>query len=203
MRREKMMARIDWYGVVNKKVLMAMRRIDRMEFVPGEQEPAAYEDTPLPIGYEQTISQPYTVARMIELLIEEASFEPEKSRVLEIGTGSGYQTAILSMLFGEVYSVEVIAELSKRAGETLSRLGITNCRLRVGDGKEGWKEHGPYAAVIVAANAQAVPMALLEQMKEGGRIVIPVWGMMLRGTKGPNEAVSWGSFGNYRFVPLV
>lgn len=163
--------------------------------MPDEWKWAAYEDRPLPIGYGQTISQPYTVARMCELL-------GQGTRVLEIGTGSGYQTAILAKLFEKVYSVEVIPELSRMAKRNLVEAGIRNYELRIGDGKLGWPEHAPFDGIVVAANAQEVPQALIDQLKVGGRIVVPVKGEMMVGEKG-GKRVKWEKRGSYLFVPLV
>ena len=178
-----------------ERVSRAMAGVDRAVFVPEEYRHRAYEDTALPIGYGQTISQPYTVGRMCELL-------GQGTKVLEIGTGSGYQTAILAQLFDKVYSVEVIPELSWMAERNLRELGISNYELRVGDGKKGWSEHAPYDGIIVAANAQEVPQALIDQLKSGGRIVIPVRGEMMVGEKG-KKRVKGEKHERYIFVPLV
>ncbi|MBI2008323.1 protein-L-isoaspartate(D-aspartate) O-methyltransferase [Candidatus Amesbacteria bacterium] len=200
---ERMLATIREYGVRDGRVLRAMASVDRAGFVPEEYRYLADEDRPLPIGYGQTISQPYTVSRMCELLIERLETSVRRlDRVLEIGTGSGYQTAILAKLFDKVYSVEVIPELSRTAERNLRELRITNYELRVGDGKEGWKEYAPYDGIIVAANAHEVPPALVDQLKIGGRIVIPVRGEMMVGEKG-GKRVKWGKRGSYSFVPLV
>jgi len=177
-------------------------QVDRAVFVQEEYRYLAYEDRPLPIGYGQTISQPYTVARMLELLISKFEYLNPKTKVLEIGTGSGYQTAILAKLFKKVYSVEVIPELSRMADKNLREAGIRNYELRVGDGKLGWEEHAPYDGIIVAANAREVPQALIEQLKIGGRIVIPVRGEMMVGEKG-KKRVKWEKHERYIFVPLV
>lgn len=170
-------------------------QVDRALFVPEEYKRLAYEDWPLPIGFGQTISQPYTVGRMVELL-------GRGTRVLEIGTGSGYQTAILSKLFEKVYSVEVIPELAREAEMRFEKLDMRNIKVRIGDGKMGWPEHAPYDGIIVAADAQEVPEALIEQLKVGGRIVIPVRGEMMVGEKG-KKRVKWEKHGSYLFVPLV
>lgn len=179
------------------KVREAMGQVDRAGFVPGEFRHLAYEDRPLQIGYGQTISQPYAVARMVELLGNGGG------KVLEIGTGSGYQTAVLAKLFDKVYSVEVILELSRMADKNLQESGIMNYELRIGDGKLGWLEHAPYDGIIVAANAQEVPQALVEQLKVGGRIVIPVRGEMTRVTKERDGRVTEEKLGQFSFVPLV
>jgi protein-L-isoaspartate(D-aspartate) O-methyltransferase len=151
------------------RVLNALEEVPRERFVPEYEIDSAYANVPLPIGYRQTISQPYIVALMTDLL------EPRPSdTVLEIGTGSGYQAAVLSLLVDRVYSVEVVSELADQARERLSELGYGNVEVRQSDGNLGWPEHGPYDSIIVTAGARDVPGALLEQLKPGGRLVIPV-----------------------------
>jgi protein-L-isoaspartate(D-aspartate) O-methyltransferase len=151
------------------RVLNALEEVPRERFVPEYEVDSAYANVPLPIGYRQTISQPYIVALMTDLL------EPRPSdTVLEVGTGSGYQAAVLSLLVDRVYSVEVVAELADQARERLSDLGYGNVEVRQSDGNLGWPEHGPYDSIIVTAGARDVPHALLEQLKPGGRLVIPV-----------------------------
>ncbi|MDQ3290169.1 MAG: protein-L-isoaspartate(D-aspartate) O-methyltransferase, partial [Bacteroidota bacterium] len=138
-------------------------------FVPETLVPEAYQDTPLPIGLGQTISQPYMVAYMTELL------KPNpQMKVLEIGTGSGYQAAVLAEIVQQVYTIEIVPEHGKMAAERLKKLGYKNVQVKVGDGYQGWKEYAPYDAIIVTAGAEWVPPPLLEQLKEGGRMVIPV-----------------------------
>ncbi|MFO1512781.1 MAG: protein-L-isoaspartate(D-aspartate) O-methyltransferase [Verrucomicrobiota bacterium] len=155
--------------LTNARVLAAMVKIPRHEFVPEVQRPLAYEDRALPIGYGQTISQPYIVGLMTEQL------DPRPAdRVLEIGTGSGYQAAVLSGLVREVYSIEIIAQLAQRAGADLRRLGYTNVFARTGDGYQGWPEAAPFDAVIVTCAPDNVPQPLIEQLKDGGRMIIPV-----------------------------
>jgi protein-L-isoaspartate(D-aspartate) O-methyltransferase len=153
------------------RVLDAMRRVPRHLFVPEAQRARAYDDTPLPIGYGQTISQPYIVAFMTEQL----AIEPGH-RVLEIGTGSGYQAAVLSVLAGagEIYTIEIIEALAERARTTLSTLGYRNVQVRAGNGYLGWAEHAPYDRVMVTAAPDAIPPALVEQLKTGGLMAIPV-----------------------------
>ena len=151
------------------RVLDAFRRVHREEFVPEGERAYAHFNAPLPIGHHQTISQPFIVAVMTELL----DLRPD-DRVLEIGTGSGYQTAVLAELAAHVFSVETIPELSARAAETLRHLGYTNVELKVGDGGEGWPERAPYDRIIVTAAAAELPPALVEQLRPGGRMVIPV-----------------------------
>jgi protein-L-isoaspartate(D-aspartate) O-methyltransferase len=154
---------------LDPRVLEVMGRVPRHELVPAELRAAAYENRPLPIGHGQTISQPYIVAIMTDLL----KLEPG-GRALEIGTGSGYQAAILAELGAEVYTIEIIADLGKQAQRNLERLGYKNIEVRIGDGYYGWKEHAPYDAIVVTAAASHVPPPLIKQLKNGGRMVIPV-----------------------------
>lgn len=156
-------------GITDKNVIKAMLKVPREKFVPPAERGSAYGDFPLPIGYGQTISQPYIVAYMTEKL----KVKPG-DRVLEIGTGSGYQSAILADMGCEVYTVELIEELSKRAQKIIEELGYKNVHFKVGDGFEGWKENAPYDAIIVTAAPKNVPEALKLQLKLGGRMVIPV-----------------------------
>jgi len=154
---------------LDARVMEAMSEIPRDVFVPPNMRSAAFENGPLPIGYGQTISQPYIVALMTDMVAP----EPEH-RILEIGTGSGYQTAILSQLCSKVYSVEVVEELSVTAADLFKRLGYHNIETRVGNGYHGWPEHAPYDGIIVTAAATYIPEALIEQLKPGGRMAIPV-----------------------------
>ena len=156
-------------GIADSAVLEAMRRVPRHRFVPRPYRALAYADQPLPIGLDQTISQPYIVAYMTEA----AEVSPG-DRVLEIGTGSGYQAAILAELAREVFSVELLPELAARADSVLRELGYTNVRLRTGDGYAGWKEHAPFDAIVVTAAPDHVPPALIEQLAVNGRMIIPV-----------------------------
>jgi protein-L-isoaspartate(D-aspartate) O-methyltransferase len=156
-------------GVCDPRVLDAMLRVPRHAFAPGRLRDQAYEDHPLPIGEGQTISQPYIVARMLEAL----ELSPT-DRVLEVGTGSGYLTALLAELAAQVFSVERHAALADAARELLGRMGYTNIRVIVGDGSQGLAEGAPYDAIIVSAAAPEVPHALIEQLAEGGRMIIPV-----------------------------
>jgi protein-L-isoaspartate(D-aspartate) O-methyltransferase len=156
-------------GVHDERVLAAMRAVPREEFVPAAQREKAYDDSPLPIGHGQTISQPYIVARMAEL----AEVKPT-DRVLEIGAGGGYATAVLAQLAAEVWAVEIVPDLAERARATLARLNVGNARVECFDGTFGWREHAPYDAISVAAGAPRVPVLMLEQLAEGGRLVIPV-----------------------------
>lgn len=156
-------------GIRDLRVLDAMARVPRHEFVSEEFQDRAYEDHPIPIAEGQTVSQPYIVALMLELL----SLQPSDS-VLEIGTGSGYQTAVLSELAGHVFSVERLALLAREAEATLARLGYKSVTIIVGDGSQGLPEHAPFDAIIVSAAAPHIPEPLFEQLREGGRMVIPV-----------------------------
>jgi protein-L-isoaspartate(D-aspartate) O-methyltransferase len=169
LRNQMVTTQIEARGVKNKKVLEAMRKVERHKFVPKEYMSAAYEDHPLPIGEGQTISQPYIVALMTEVLDPDGT-----KKVLEIGTGSGYQAAVLAELVQSVYSIEIIDVLGKRAEKTLSDLGYKNVNVKTGDGYNGWKEHGPYDAIIVTCAPSHIPQPLKDQLTEGGRMVIPV-----------------------------
>jgi protein-L-isoaspartate(D-aspartate) O-methyltransferase len=157
------------HGINAERVLAAMAKIPREEFVPADQRGDAYEDGPLPIGYDQTISQPYIVAFMTEQL----RLKPT-DRVLEIGSGSGYQAAILAELVADVYTIEIVEPLAKTAEATLQRLGYKNVHLKVGDGYKGWPEEAPFDAIIVTCAPDKVPQPLVDQLKDGGRMVIPV-----------------------------
>lgn len=156
-------------AVLDDRVLAAMSRIPRHLFVPEPLAGLAYDDRPLPIGFDKTISQPFMCALMTDLLALDPGDE-----VLEIGTGLGYQTAILAELVSRVWSVEIVEELAEGAETRLTRLGYQNFEIRVGDGSRGWVEHAPYDKVIVAAAAETVPAALLEQLKPDGRLVLPL-----------------------------
>jgi protein-L-isoaspartate(D-aspartate) O-methyltransferase len=168
--REKMVwAQLAGRGIRDARVLEAMRRVPRHEFVPAKFLEDAYEDHPLPIGEGQAISQPYIVAAMLEHLALRAG-----DRVLEVGTGSGYVTALLSLLCAEVYSVERHARLAVAAETLLERLGYRHVHIRMGDGREGWVEHAPFDAVLVSAATGEMPPMLFEQLREGGRMMVPV-----------------------------
>ena len=156
-------------GVKDKKVIEVMKKVPRHLFVPEEYRQYSYEDEPLPIGEGQTISQPYIVAYMTEILELK-----EDDKVLEVGTGSGYQTAILAEIVKEVYTVEIIESLSKRAQKVLKELGYENIYFKIGDGTYGWKEHSPYNAILVTAAPSKIPESLQNQLDEGGRMIIPV-----------------------------
>jgi protein-L-isoaspartate(D-aspartate) O-methyltransferase len=156
-------------GVNDSRVLGAMAKVPREEFVPLDSRAASYEDGPLPIGYGQTISQPYIVAFMTEQLRPKSN-----DRVLEVGTGSGYQAAILAELVSEVYSIEIVEPLAKSAQAALQRLGYKNVHLKIGDGYKGWPETAPFDAIIVTCAPDKVPQLLVDQLKDDGRMVIPV-----------------------------
>jgi protein-L-isoaspartate(D-aspartate) O-methyltransferase len=155
-------------AVLSKNTMDAMLAVPRHEFVPVELRAFAYTDSPLPIGYDKTVSQPFIVALMTDLLDLQAD-----DRVLDVGTGLGYQAAILAKLAGRVYSVELLEELAQGAGRRLAEQGISNIELRIGDGSKGWSEHAPFDKILVAAAPDLIPTALLAQLKPGGRMVIP------------------------------
>ncbi len=168
-RRKMVEEQIEARGVTDPRVLEAMRRVPRHEYVPAEYRAGAYSDRPLPIGLDQTISQPYIVALMTELV------QPEPGdRLLEIGTGSGYQAAVAAELVSEVYSIEIIPELAHSAAERLERLGVSNVLVRAGDGYLGWPEQSPFDGILVTAGAEHIPEPLVEQLKPGARMIIPV-----------------------------
>ncbi|HDL09790.1 MAG TPA: protein-L-isoaspartate(D-aspartate) O-methyltransferase [Candidatus Omnitrophica bacterium] len=168
-RKEMVETQIKRRGIDNPRVLRAMLNVPRHVFVPANFQKLAYSDQPLPVGEGQTISQPYMVAVMT------ASLDPQPhDRVLEIGTGSGYQAAILAELCREVYTVERIPQLSIRAQEIIRNLGYKNVFFKIGDGSEGWPEFAPYDKIIVTAGAPQIPQPLIQQLKLGGRMVIPV-----------------------------
>src|SRR6266480_1624762 len=156
-------------SIKDERVLAAMTKVPREEFIPADSRAASYEDGPLPIGHGQTISQPYIVAFMTEQLRLKPS-----DRVLEIGTGSGYQAAILAELVSEIYSVEIVKPLARAAEATLKRLGYKNVHVKIGDGYKGWPEAAPFDAIIVTCAPDKVPQPLTDQLKDGGRMVIPV-----------------------------
>jgi protein-L-isoaspartate(D-aspartate) O-methyltransferase len=160
---------IESRGISDARVLAAMRKVPRHEFVPEHLADAAYEDHPLPIGYGQTISQPYIVALMTELL----RLTPA-AKALEVGTGCGYQTAILAEIAAEVYSMEIIKPLATESADRLQRLGYKNAHVKHGDGYLGWPEQAPFDAIIVTAGADHIPPPLVQQLKPGGRMAIPV-----------------------------
>ncbi len=188
-------------GVRDPRVLEAMRKVPRHELVPPELRGEAYDDRPLPIGHGQTISQPYIVAAMTEALRLAGD-----ERVLEVGTGSGYQAAVLAELAREVYSIEIVAPLAERARRDLARLGYANVQVRQGDGYRGWPEHAPFDAIVVTAAPDHVPEPLLAQLAPGGRLVLPLGGsfaqelvLLTRGADG----VTRQELLPVRFVPMT
>jgi protein-L-isoaspartate(D-aspartate) O-methyltransferase len=200
--REKMVELIKSRGIKDERVISAMLKVPRHLFVDKSQWGSAYDDRPLPIGFGQTISQPYIVALMTE------SLEIKKGeKVLEIGTGSGYQSAILAELTDKVYSVEIIEELGKRADRVLKSLGY-KVRIKIGDGYDGWEEYAPFDAIIVTCAPDHVPPPLIQQLKIGGRMVIPVGPPGLYQTlwlikKEKEDKLIYKNLGDVLFVPLV
>lgn len=199
-----MVAQLEQRGIEHPAVRKALREIPRERFVDEALRGKAYDDSALPIGQKQTISQPWIVARMSELCAPTGG-----GRVLEIGTGSGYQAAILSQLFEQVYTVERIAELSRRAQRVVRELGLENIHFKIFDGTYGWSEFAPYRAIVVTAASPEVPGPLFDQLEEGGRIVIPLGSSR---DLGEQELVSVvkregkpvrEKHGKCRFVPLV
>jgi protein-L-isoaspartate(D-aspartate) O-methyltransferase len=188
-------------GIRDMRVLEAMFQVPRHEFVPDEFQAQAYEDHPLPIGKEQTISQPLIIAISLQALALSGS-----ERVLEVGTGSGYQTALLARLARQVYSVERHPELAETAERSLRVLGFENVQVSIRDGSQGWREHSPYDAILVSAAAPLVPRSLIEQLAEGGRMVIPVGPphtqelLLVRRNDGTTTTET---VDGCRFVPLV
>jgi protein-L-isoaspartate(D-aspartate) O-methyltransferase len=168
-RRQMIESQIRGREIRDERVLDAMAKVPRHLFVPETVRAQAYEDYPLPIGADQTISQPYIVALMTSLLDLRGG-----ERVLEIGTGSGYQAAVLGELAGDVYTIEILESLGRRAKETLDALGYRNVQVKIGDGFAGWPEHAPYDGIVVTAAPPKVPQPLLDQLKVGGKLVIPV-----------------------------
>jgi protein-L-isoaspartate(D-aspartate) O-methyltransferase len=190
-------------GNIDPAVIQAMRTVPRHEFVPEDVRAQAYLDQPVPIGFGQTISQPFIVALMTDLL----DVGPEH-KVLEIGTGSGYQAAVLSPLVAEVYSVEIIPELGERATRTLQRLGFANVQTKVADGYYGWPEAAPFDGIVVTAAASQIPPPLVDQLKPGGRMVIPVGGayfsqQLMLVEKGPDGKVTTRQLLPVQFVPFT
>ncbi len=188
-------------GEIDARVLAAMGKVPRHEFVPVLQRRAAYRNRPLTIGSGQTISQPYIVALMTDLL----DLEPD-DKVLEIGTGCGYQAAVLAELAKDVYTIEIVESLGRNAAATLKRLGYTNVHPKIGDGYKGWPEHAPFDAIIVTAAPDHVPPALIEQLKPGGRLVIPVGKLaqeLLVITKNADGTTSRREVTPVQFVPLT
>lgn len=199
-RKEMVRRQIRERGINDEKVLQAMEDVPREAFVPNNLKDMAYDDTPLPIGRGQTISQPYIVAYMTQ-----AAHLTEEDRVLEVGTGSGYQAAILAEIVKEVYTIEINEELSESARERLEELGYKNIFIKYGDGYQGWKEYAPFDAIIITAAPDEIPQGLINQMKIGGRMVVPVGSfyqvlyLITRREKGYDQE----SLVPVRFVPML
>jgi len=190
-------------GTISERTLAAVAGVPRHRFVPDGERYAAYDNHPLPIGYGQTISQPYIVALMSDLLRVD-----QRHTVLEVGTGCGYQTAVLAALAGKVYSIEIVEPLATRSASLLRELGYDNVEVKHGDGHQGWPEHAPYDGIIVTAAADAIPQALIDQLKPGGRLVIPVgdgWFAqeLILLTKDPDGDAHRKDILPVRFVPLT
>jgi protein-L-isoaspartate(D-aspartate) O-methyltransferase len=190
-------------GITSSRVLAALRSVPRDRFVRRDEAADAYANRPLPIGFGQTISQPYIVGYMTQELDIRSN-----DRVLEVGTGSGYQTAVLAELSDDVYSVEIVPELAARARSTLDELGYTQVRTKVGNGREGWPEHAPYDAVVVTAASESVPQPLVDQLASDGRMIIPLGAspvaqelVMIR--KDARGRLSRTNLLPVRFVPLT
>ena len=202
-REEMVTSQLMGRDISDQRVLEAMRRVPRERFVPPYLIGSAYDDRPLPIGYGQTISQPYIVALMTQLLLP----LPQGARVLEIGTGSGYQAAVLSKLGAEVYTIEIIPALAKGAEARLNGMNYRTVHVKEGDGYYGWKEHAPFDGIVVTAAATHVPPPLIEQLREGGRMAIPVgsvfFAQYLMLVEKKNGAATTRSVIPVRFVPLT
>lgn len=200
--REKMVEQqIEARGVKDPATLKAMRTVPRHEFVPRHLREDAYGDHPLPIGHGQTISQPYIVAFMTEAIAPKPG-----EKILEVGSGSGYQTAVLAQMGAEVYTIEILEPLAETAKQTLARLGYKNAHVKHGDGYAGWSEHAPFDAIVVTCAPDQIPPALVAQLRDGGRMIIPVGGGM------EQELVLLSKHGNLiekhsvlpvRFVPMT
>ncbi|MCS7205939.1 MAG: protein-L-isoaspartate(D-aspartate) O-methyltransferase [Leptospiraceae bacterium] len=199
---QKMISVLRDYGIKDEKVLQVMKEIPRHEFVPEPYRSFAYEDTPLPIGYGQTISQPYIVALMTELLEVQST-----DRVLEIGTGSGYQAAILGKLAKEVYTIEIVDELCQRSKLTLKKLNFTNVFVICGDGYQGYSEKAPFDKIMITAAPERVPPKLVEQLKENGIMVAPIGGrkeiQYLYKFYKKNQTLIENRLIPVRFVPMI
>mgnify|MGYP001028098540 CR=1 FL=1 len=199
--RERLIQRLMEQGITNYSVLDVIRTTPRHAFVDEALAHRAYEDTALPIGWGQTISQPYIVARMTELALQAG----RPNKVLEVGSGSGYQTAVLSPLVGEVYAIERIKGLLDRSRERVRALRLRNVQLRHADGLEGWADKGPFDVILGAAAPELIPPALLTQLAPGGRLILPVGGvdqrlvMVTMGTDGPETT----HVENVKFVPML
>ena len=199
--RERMVRdQIEARGIKNPKVLEALRKVPRHLYVPESERSSAYGDHPLPIGEGQTISQPYIVAFMTEQLRLKGG-----EKVLEIGTGSGYQAAVLAEICGEVYTIEIVEPLASRAAALLKQLGYQNIHVKAGDGYQGWPEHAPFDTIIVTAAPDHVPQPLVDQLKVGGRMILPVgdWFQDLRVVVKTEQGVLQQDVLPVRFVPMT
>jgi len=203
MRHRMVETQIAARGVSDPRVLAAMKKVPRHRFIPSSLWDQAYSDYPLPIGEDQTISQPYIVALMTQIL----KIQPGE-RVLEIGTGSGYQAAVLSPLVKHVYSIEIVPELARRSAELLKTLGLANVTVRQGDGYQGWPEEAPFERIILTAAPGEIPQTLINQLKAGGKLVAPVGGTVLNQDlvvveKSADGKIRQRSIFPVRFVPMV
>jgi protein-L-isoaspartate(D-aspartate) O-methyltransferase len=200
--RDRLVQRLRDQGIANLTVLERIRNVPRHIFVDEALSSRAYEDTALPIGFSQTISQPYIVARMTEALLEGSPL----LNVLEVGTGCGYQTAVLAPLVGRIYTIERIEPLMKRAKLRIKELGLDNVRFRHGDGTVGWKAHAPFDGILVAAAPLTVPEVLIGQLKQGGRLIVPIGPEgeqeLMRFTR-KEQRIERQSLGPVSFVPLL
>jgi protein-L-isoaspartate(D-aspartate) O-methyltransferase len=188
-------------GVTDERVLVAMRTVPREKFVPEKFRPSSYDDGPLPIGYDQTISQPYVVALMTEQLRPQSGHQ-----ILEVGTGSGYQAAVLAGIVAEVYSIEIVKPLARSAETILQQLGYKNVHIKTGDGYKGWPERAPFDGIIVTCAPDHVPQPLVDQLKEGGRMVIPVGPPLaqeLYVVQKTNGQLRQSALLDVRFVPMT
>lgn len=202
MRQFMVQQQLEGRDIYDPKVLDALLQVPRHYFVPEDKRLYSYSDSPVSIGHKQTISQPYIVAYMTQALRLR-----KNDRVLEIGTGSGYQAAVLGKLVDSVYTIEIIEPLGKRANQLLNRLGYKNIRTKIGDGYHGWEEHAPYDVIMVTAGAEEIPQKLLEQLKDGGRMIIPIGPhqgirdlLLIRKKKGQ---LKYNSLMPVRFVPFT
>ncbi len=192
---------IEERGIDNEKLLKVMRNTPRHQFVPEKYKKWAYDDRPLPIGHDQTISQPYIVALMTDLLQIK-----KDDKILEIGTGSGYQAAILAGLADQVYTIEIVEALANQAKKRLKQMGFSNIQVRHGNGYNGWPEHAPFDKIIVTAAPKKIPEALKNQLKKGGRMVLPVgdhFQQLKIVQKTKNGAIKEKNVTGVRFVPMV
>lgn len=193
---------IELRGIHDKNTLNAMRTVERHLFVPSINRDRAYEDRPLPIGYGQTISQPYIVAYMTDLLDVESG-----DTVLEIGTGSGYQAAVLAEIVSQVYTIEIIEKLGLSAKERLNNLKYNRVEVKIGDGYYGWEEHAPFDAIVVTAASEYIPPPLIDQLKDGGKMIIPIGSpfsvQTLMLVKKSGEKITTHNLMLVRFVPFI